>query len=230
MRRYRKGQTFRPPTTAESAASADAIEGHRRRSPLPQNRLSRGDKILVKTHADGIPARVGTTIYSAICTRLVETSTAEDKTLLETDEEIEVFNLETTNVTGGIYAQTGLTLHGTRCVEMGGSSGTEIISFRVLYLLPFGAEISSACSGVRAEILAVSCNSSFETGDEVDIYDPAGCWFSIPIGVLELSEGMAVYMARGPYFDIPDCVEMLYDPSCWWTVQTLCCTEEIYSS
>lgn len=117
MRRYRKGDIFRPPTAAESAANADALEGFRRRSPESQVRLSRGDKILVKTPEGGIPARVGTTISSAICTKLVETSTAEEKTLLETDEELEVFNLDTGDVPGEVYAQTGLTAHGTRCAE-----------------------------------------------------------------------------------------------------------------
>ncbi len=119
MRRYRRDQTFRPPTTGESAANADALEGFRRRSPEEQDRLTRGDKLLVKTPSDGIPARAGTTIYSAICTRLVETSTAVEKTLKETDEEIEVFNSELTPVLGEIYIQTGLTLHGTRCAELG---------------------------------------------------------------------------------------------------------------
>ncbi len=120
MKRYRKGETFRPPTSAESAASADALEGHRSRPPLPQDRLARGGKILVKTHSDGIDARDGTTIYSAMCTRCVETSTAEEKEILETDEEIEVFNLETAAVAGDIYVQTGLTMSGTRCVEESG--------------------------------------------------------------------------------------------------------------
>jgi len=38
MRRYRKGEIFRPPTAAESAASADAMEGFRRRAPQPPDR------------------------------------------------------------------------------------------------------------------------------------------------------------------------------------------------
>ncbi len=122
MRRYRKGDIFRPPTAAESAVSADALEGFRRRPPESQVRLGRGDKILVKTPPGGIPARVGTTIFSAICTRLVETSTAEEKTLLETDEPIEVFNLDTDDVSEEINVQTGLTVHGTRCVEAGATA------------------------------------------------------------------------------------------------------------
>lgn len=38
MRRYRKGQTFRPPTAAESAAQSDTIEGFRRRPSQPPGR------------------------------------------------------------------------------------------------------------------------------------------------------------------------------------------------
>ena len=37
MRRYRKGQTFRPPTAAESAAHADAVEAFRCRPAEPQD-------------------------------------------------------------------------------------------------------------------------------------------------------------------------------------------------
>ncbi len=129
MKRYRKGQVFRPPTAAESAANADALEGFRSRPAEPQPRLTRGAKILVKTHTDGIDARVGTTISSAICLKLVETSTSEEKTLLETDEEIEVFNLELAPVAGDIYVQTGLTVHGTRCVEL---SQEELQKFQIV--------------------------------------------------------------------------------------------------
>jgi len=48
MRRYRKGQTWRPPTTAESAASADALEGYRRRSPQAPDRQFPIDNVLIK--------------------------------------------------------------------------------------------------------------------------------------------------------------------------------------
>ncbi len=122
MRRYRKGDQFRPPTAAESAASADALEGFRRRSAQPQNQLARGSDI-VKTPEGGIPARDGTTIYSATCTRCVEaTSTAGQKTILETDEELLVYNLEIAAVPGDIYVSTGLTLGGTLCVVATGPS------------------------------------------------------------------------------------------------------------
>ena len=141
MRRYRKGETFRPPTAAESGANADALEGFRRRSPVPQVRLGRGDKILVKTPSGGIPARVGVTISSAICTKIVETSTAEEKTLLETDEPIEVFNLDTDDVSEEIYVQTGLTVHGTRCVEAGAAGDIIPIELKTDLALFGGATV-----------------------------------------------------------------------------------------
>ena len=126
MKRYRKGQTFRPPTAAESAANADALEGFRSRTQEPQARVGRADKLIVKTPVDGIPARDATVISSAICAKVVETSNSNERTILDTDEDVEVFNLETTPVEGEIYVQTGLTLHGTRCVEAAGGSSSVI--------------------------------------------------------------------------------------------------------
>lgn len=51
MRRYRKGEIFRPPTVGESSAQADALEGYRRRPPLPAHReigLREPDTVLVR--------------------------------------------------------------------------------------------------------------------------------------------------------------------------------------
>lgn len=118
MRRYRKGQTYRPPSAAESATYADAAEAFRRRASQPQERLTRGAGMIVKTPAAGIAARSGTTIYSATCTRCVETSTADEKTILDTDEEIVVFNVHATDVAGDSYVTTDLTASGTRYVHL----------------------------------------------------------------------------------------------------------------
>ncbi len=118
MRRYRKGQTFRPPTAAESAAHADALEGFRRRPPVSQDLAPAGQDIIVKTPVAGIDARNGTTIYSAACTRCIEVDgTSSTKTLVETDEELRIYNLYPDAVTGEIYAITSMTLHGTRYVS-----------------------------------------------------------------------------------------------------------------
>lgn len=117
MRRPRKGTVFRVPTTAESAATADAVDAHRRRPPRPQDKPPTGQDILVKTPAAGIPARCGTTVYSATCTRCILTGPIDEKTIEETDEELEVSNIYNDAVTGSIYVVTSLLEDGTRYVS-----------------------------------------------------------------------------------------------------------------
>jgi len=118
MRRYRKGQIFRPPTAAESAVSADALEAFRRRPPTPQEAVAVGQDIIVKTPAGGIAARSGTTISSAACTRCIEVDAASDKkTLVDTDESLQIYNLYPDAVAGDVYVITSLTLCGTRYVS-----------------------------------------------------------------------------------------------------------------
>jgi hypothetical protein len=118
MKRYRKGQIWRPPTAAESAATAEAIESHRRSPPQPQDLPPVGQDIIVKTPAAGIAARSGTTISSALCTRCIETDgTSNTKTLVDTDEELRVYNLYPDAVSGSVYVITSQTLHGTRYVS-----------------------------------------------------------------------------------------------------------------
>jgi hypothetical protein len=191
--------------------------------------LARGDKILVKTHPDGIPARDGTTIYSAICTRCVETSTAEEKTILETDEPLEVFNLDTAAVSGDIFAQTGLTLHGTRCVETV-STGAKLIRFEVVAAGPFLGDVTPECDFVTVEVLNVLCEGSgVSIGDEVRVWDPERCHFNIPIEVLIGAVGWAVKMVAPDLYEAFECQEQAEeDGDCRWEAQNLCCTEEIY--
>jgi len=117
VRRYRKGQIWRPPTAAESAANADALEGFRRQPETPSPPKFFGTDMVVKTPTGGIEARSGTTLKSAICTRCIETTDAEEKTLIETDEQIRVFNLYPDAVTGSVYVITSLTVCGTRYVS-----------------------------------------------------------------------------------------------------------------
>ncbi len=118
MKRFPKGSMWRPPTAADSAASADALEGFRRRPPVSQDLAPVGQDIIVKTPPGGIAARVGTTIFSALCDRLIEIDgTANTKTLVETDEELRIYNLYPGVVTGDVYVITSLTLHGTRYVS-----------------------------------------------------------------------------------------------------------------
>lgn len=125
MRRYRKGQIFRPPTAAESAASADAVEAFRHAPAQPQDRPTWGSDILVKTPEDGIAARSGTTIYSATCTRCIETGYVDEKTIAETDEPLTVYNIHAGDVPGDAYVITALTACGTRYVV---PSGPQIVT------------------------------------------------------------------------------------------------------
>lgn len=227
-RRYRKGQTFRPPTAAESAAQADAIDAHRRKPARPQDRPSTGQHILVKTPEDGIQARDEETIYWAMCKRVIQRNTADEKEIADTDEEIIVFNTLSRAIAGDSYVMTGLTECGVRHVLSEAASGTEIIRFEVISLCPYVDDISTPCAAVNAEVLTISCSSGVSVGDEVIVYDPSGCWFQVPIEVLENAVGVAVSMQKGIYWDIPDCMEDIDSGDCWWMVVSLCCVEEIY--
>ena len=229
MRRYRKGQTWRPPTAAESAAKADAVEGFRRSSASPQGRLTRGSDILVKTPVGGIPARVGDTIYSATCTRCVETTIADEKTILNTDESLLVCNIHTEDVAGDDYVMTRLTACGTRYVDQSTSVGQVAIQFEILSAGPFLGDDSLECDYVVAEVLHVSCQGTgVEVGDEVNVWDPSRCQFNIPIEVLIGSHGWAISVVNDTE-DVVDCLyELAAEGACRWVVQTLCCVEEIY--
>lgn len=125
-----------------------------------------------------------------------------------------------------------LTLHDGKwfCLDEGGDGGHSVIRFRVISLAPYTDEVSSPCEAVIAEVLSVSCqSSSVSVGDEVTIYDPSNCWFNVPIEVLEGASGQAVLMEAGVYEQVPDCVEAS-EEGCWWLVQHLCCTEELYAN
>ncbi len=118
MKRYRKGQLWRTPSAAESAAHADAAESHRRSPAQSQDLAPVGQDIIVLTPPGGIAARDGLTIYSALCTRLIEIDgTSNTKTLVQTDEELRIYNIFPDAVTGEVYAITSLTFHGTRYVS-----------------------------------------------------------------------------------------------------------------
>ena len=118
MRRYRKGQTWHPPTASESSAHADDAEAHRRSPAKPQDLAPVGQDIVVKTPVAGIAARDGATISSALCDRCIEVnSTSNEKTLVDTDEKLRIYNIYPDAVTGEVYVVTSLTLHGTRYVN-----------------------------------------------------------------------------------------------------------------
>ena len=79
-----------------------------------------GQALIVKTPEGGIKARIGDTIYSATCIRCIaaEAETAGEKTIHETDEELLVYNLDTSEVPGDSYVKTNLTANGTRYAEI----------------------------------------------------------------------------------------------------------------
>lgn len=135
-----------------------------------------------------------------------------------------------------------------------GGGGSTTIRFQILSLGPFTSESSAYCLTVLAEVLDVSCNGSgVNIGDEVVIWDPDQCQFSIPAELLVGLRGSAIMMrwanadtlgtgtGTGTNIPIPgrgggisQCVGDLgsgtgwVEGECWWMVQTLCCGEEIY--
>jgi hypothetical protein len=94
----------------------DRTEGHR---PPAVSRHAYGPDLLVKLPSTGIPGRTATTIYSATCTVCVEaeSSTAGQKTIVETADQVLVYNLCFEHAYGHPYLATGLTGSGTRYVH-----------------------------------------------------------------------------------------------------------------
>ncbi len=116
-RKARSRQQWRPPSAADHNAMAAAADMYRRGPDAAPQRQTPKD-VIVKTPVGGIAARDGTTIYSELCTVCVETSdgTAGERTIADTDETVEVFNIYPDAVTGEVYVPTSLTIWGTRYV------------------------------------------------------------------------------------------------------------------
>ena len=77
-----------------------------------------GTDIIVLTPEDGIPARDGDTIYGAVCTIVGEEDVSDtEKTLVDSDDPILVFNIYPDAVTGAVKVPTSLTWKGTRYVN-----------------------------------------------------------------------------------------------------------------
>ena len=113
----------------------------------------------------------------------------------------------------------------------GGGGGAPFIRFEVLAVGPHYLDTSTECNTVTASVLDVSCSSTgVAAGDEVIIWDPSGCWFSIPIENIENAHGMAIRMDRGDTFAISDCSEDDPTEACFWMVVNLCCLEEVAGS
>ncbi len=79
-----------------------------------------GQTVIVKTPANGIPARDGTTIFSKTCIKCVavENYMQGARTLHETGEELVVYNVDTAAVSGDAFIKTALSPNGTRYAEL----------------------------------------------------------------------------------------------------------------
>lgn len=195
------------------------------------------DVYVAKTPSGGIPAMIGLEPGYAECEiyKQLPVSFGSDQTkieaLLNPDNSSYtqlVRNVSSSSITNE-YVVIKRDKFGFWMVDVGGGGGHAVIRFRVNSLAPYTDEVSSPCEAVLAEVLSVSCqSSSVSVGDEVTIYDPSGCWFNVPIEVLEGASGQAVLMEAGVYEQVPDCVEAS-EEGCWWLVQHLCCTEELYA-
>ena len=117
VRKVRPGQSWRKQSAADVNAIAAAADMHRRGPDAAPQKQTPKD-IIVLTPVGGIAARSSTTIYSEWCKVCVETSdgTAGQKTIVETDDEVEVFNIYPDAVTGEVYVPTSVTTWGTRYV------------------------------------------------------------------------------------------------------------------
>ena len=112
---------------------ADWFERTVEQRPPGALRPAYGSNMIVKTPEGGIDARVGTTLNSATCIVCIaaETATPGEKTLHETDEEVVVCNIDTSDVPGDSYVNTALTPKGTRYVGSRGEVQQVVTDFRV---------------------------------------------------------------------------------------------------
>lgn len=120
--------------------------------------------------------------------------------------------------------------------QKGGSGGAQIISFIIQSNGTFvGGITDPTCLHVQAEVVNISCGGSgVAVGDEVTIWDPAGCFFNVPVDILLYMQGMAVKMAwddTNPYGICHPAAPPPVEPvegECWWKVISLSCIENIY--
>ena len=170
MWRPRKGSTFRVPTAADSAANADALEGFRRRASQPQDKAPVGQTVLVKTPADGIPARDENTIFWEKCQRCIERYTADEKEIVETDEEIIVHNLFGQAILGDTYVATALTEGGTRYATL----VHEVVAFTLTEDMDASTPGEASCTIRRAWSAA---NEEYTASSDTSVVvDPDDIW------------------------------------------------------
>lgn len=119
-------------------------------------------------------------------------------------------------------------------LEYVGGAGPATIRFYITDPAPFLGEQFSVCKAVRGRVYDISCGgASVSIDDQVLVWDPSGCWFDVPLSLLRGSWGVATEMSRESgtaiYGEVADCIEYgLCEGECWWMVEHLCCTENIY--
>lgn len=167
MKRYRKGQIYKPPSAADSSAQADAIESRRRSPAKPQDYPPRGQIIEVKTPDEGIPACDGNTISWAWCERCIHIDGTEvnaaggtTKTRVDTDETLPVYNLLVHSIPSNSYVLTALTDTGVRCVLP--QTAIELWRFSL------NEAFSGSPSRANADLLSLA---GIDTGEDVELYD-----------------------------------------------------------
>ena len=122
-----------------------------------------GEAMIVKTPGGGIPAREDTDISSATCTRCVEaeSGTPGEKVLHDTEEELLVYNLNTTAVPGNSFVNTALSPKGTRFYAQ--EPGVE---------WKFGKLDGDLAAGGTATMSVWSGSPLADTGDNLTVETP----------------------------------------------------------
>jgi len=113
---------------------------------------------------------------------------------------------------------------------VGTGIGHRVIGFNVISAAPFVDGEVPVCTAVLASVQSISCEADgLAILDEVIVWDPNRCWFTMPLDMLVGSYGTATEMTRPSAWGIDICVD--YEAllgNCWWQVTGLCCTEDIY--
>lgn len=204
-----------------------------------------------------IPGSASCNIYKIQVSYTAETGTGTGYTevieLVNAEFDKTVYNVSTTAISGpsattGTATATGTSTascdkifvvvkrdkYGRWLAEQSGGTGHTVIRFSITSVGPFESETSAYCLSVRAEVLDISCGATdVSVGDSVIVWDPSGCYFSVPSEILINMYGTAVKMTWDASSVVAtECIdefgEFSLDGECWWLVQGLCCAEEVY--
>ena len=117
----------------------------------------------------------------------------------------------------------------------GGGGTTEIVKFSILSACPglTGDSSADSCNCVQAVITRVVCGSSLNVGDFITVWDIDTCWLNVPLDLLLSRSGTAILMENNVLDgSAPNCTGYgeLRPEACFWNVESLCCSEEVYAS